>query len=267
MSRVIAIANQKGGVGKTTTAINLAASLAAAERKTLLLDLDPQANATSGLGIDAKKLRRSIYELLLADTPIQEVILPTSLPNLSLVPANADMLAADIAMLPLAGRELRVRNAIHPLRGAYDYILLDCPPSLGLITVNGIAAADSVLVPLQCEYYALEGISSLHTTIAAIRQRLNPALFLEGVLLTMHDRRTNLSQQVETEARKHFGDRVFATVVPRNVRLSEAPSHGLPILLYDIASPGAQAYLNLAKEVIKNETTSSRPRTRSAAAV
>jgi chromosome partitioning protein len=250
MGRIVAIANQKGGVGKTTTAINLCASLAAAEKKTLLIDMDPQANAGSGLGIDKRALETTVYEVLFDETVIEQAILPTALPHLFLLPSNSRLTGAEVELVALDGRELKLRRALEYIKDDYDFIFVDCPPSLGLLTVNTLAAADSVLIPVQCEYYALEGLGQLLETIKLVQARLNPALEIEGVLLTMFDRRLNLARQVVDEATAFFGDKVYNTVIPRNVKLGESPSFGKPILLYDAQSQGAQTYLKLAREVI-----------------
>jgi chromosome partitioning protein len=251
MGSIISIANQKGGVGKTTTAVNLSASLAAAEKSCLLVDCDPQGNATTGLGYDKSNLGSGLYEFILGTTPEEKVIVETEFPRLHLMGATMNLIGAEVELVTVDEREYRLRKRVRPLKERYDYIFLDCPPSLGFLTVNALAAADSVLVPLQCEYYALEGLSQLLKTVRAVKESLNPALKMAGILLTMHDSRNNLSLQVEEEVREHFRRAVFKTIIPRNVRLSEAPSHGKPILLYDIKSKGAMSYLELAKEMIR----------------
>lgn len=251
MGTIISIANQKGGVGKTTTAVNLSASLAVAERRCLLVDCDPQGNATAGLGIEKNALECGIYELILGSATENEAIRDTDLRGLSLMGATANMIGAEVEMVTAEEREYRLRRHLSPLKSRFDYIVVDCPPSLGFLTLNALTAADSVLVPLQCEYYALEGLGQIIQTVQAVRRGLNPGLRLEGILLTMFDSRNNLSVQVEEEVRKHFKEAVFKTIIPRNVRLSEAPSHGQPILLYDIRSKGAQSYLALAEELMQ----------------
>jgi len=245
---VLALANQKGGVGKTTTAVNLAASLAASERSTLLVDLDPQGNASSAFGIHDPEVH--IYDALVGECVMKDAVHPTELPHLQIVPAGPDLVGAEIELVSADARERRLEHALADLRESYEFVLIDCPPSLGLLTLNALTAADSVLIPLQCEYYALEGLARLTGTIGRVRESLNPELEIEGIVLTMLDRRNNLARQVEREVRDHFGDRVFENVIPRNVRLSEAPSHGKPVLLYDIRSRGATAYLKLADELL-----------------
>jgi chromosome partitioning protein len=252
VGRIIAIANQKGGVGKTTTAVNLAASLAAAERRVLAVDADPQGNLTSGLGRKTRESRPSLYEALIEQRPLAELMVPTDLEHLTLVPSDRNLTGAEVELVPLLAREFRLREALLPVSGQYDYVLVDCPPSLGLLTVNALAAAQGVLIPLQCEYYALEGISELVATLDRVRGALNPDLEVEGVVLTMVDERTNLTQQVITEVRAFFREQVFKTQVPRSVRLAEAPSFGKPVLLYDIRSKGAEAYLQLARELMSH---------------
>jgi chromosome partitioning protein len=250
MAQIISISNQKGGVGKTTTAINLSASLAVAEKACLLVDSDPQGNASTGLGVDRSAVGGGLTDLLLGSATADEVTLRTELQSLHLIPADRDLVGAEVELISMPDKEFRLRKALAGISQKYDYIFIDCPPSLGFLTVNALTAAEGVLVPLQCEYYALEGLSHLLDTIRAIKRSLNPILTLMGILLTMNDVRNNLSQQVAKEVREHFGGGVFQTVIPRNVRLSEAPSHGKPILLYDIQSRGAQSYLALAREII-----------------
>ncbi len=252
VTRIIAVANQKGGVGKTTTAVNLAASLAAAEQRTLLVDGDPQGNATSGIGIDGKDVKASTYDVLLGDSSPEEAIVEhVQFNRLDVLPATPDLAAAEVELTSRADRERIMRTALHGLRDRYDFILIDCPPSLGLITLNMLVAADSLLIPLQCEYYALEGLSQLLNTFHLVQRNLNESLVIDGVLLTMFDARINLSRQVATDARDYFGEKVFETVVPRNIRLAEAPSFGQPIILYDVSSAGAQAYLKVAAELMQ----------------
>lgn len=253
MPKVIAVANQKGGVGKTTTAINLSACLAEIGYKTLLLDIDPQSNTTSGLGFDPRKLTKSIYHVLIDNTPITEIVMDTAVKRLSLVPSNSDLVGAEVEMVALIAREMKLRSALQSVRSQYDYIIIDCPPSLGLITLNALTASDSVLIPIQCEYYALEGLGQLLETITLVKDNLNLNLEIEGILLTMQDKRVKLSEQVISEVRNYFKGRVYDTNIPRNVRLSEAPSFGKPIILYDHRSAGAKAYMKLAKEVAGHE--------------
>jgi len=251
MGKVISIANQKGGVGKTTSSINLAASLAALEHPTLLIDVDPQSNTTSGLGIEAKSVVHSIYEVMIGGVKAADAVLETELPLLNLIPSHINLVGAEIEMVDRQGREKILLNAIAGLREKYDFIIIDCPPSLGLLTINSLTASDSVLIPVQCEYFALEGLGQLLNTIKIVRQHLNPDLDIEGVLLTMYDNRTRLSNQVAEEVKRYFDDRVFKSVISRNVRLAEAPSFGKPAVLYDATSKGARNYLSLAQEVIK----------------
>jgi chromosome partitioning protein len=254
MSHVIAIANQKGGVGKTTTAINLGASLAVAEKRTLILDIDPQGNATSGLGLDARSSRPTIYDVLIGQNRLTDAIVEdVHFPFLDVVPSTRDLVGAEIELVSAFSRETILRKALEPVREDYEFVLVDCPPSLGLLTVNTLTAADSVLIPIQCEFYALEGLSQLLNTVRLVQRGLNPDLDIEGVLLTMYDKRLNLSKQVSDEAREYFGPKVYRSSIPRNVRLAEAPSFGQPIVLYDVLSSGAQAYLSLAHEVIDRQ--------------
>ena len=251
--RVIAIANQKGGVGKTTTAVNLGAALAEVGYRTLVVDLDPQGNASTGLGINPRDVSASVYDVLMHDTPAVDAVEPTSLKNLFVIPATIDLAGAEIELVPAFSRELKLRRALDPLRSEYDIVLIDCPPSLGLLTVNGLAAADDVIVPIQCEYYALEGLGQLLRNVALVRSSLNPTLDVRGIVLTMFDSRTKLADAVQSEVREHFGQKVYKTVVPRTVRLSEAPSFGQPIIVFDSTSKGAKAYRRLAREVSGGE--------------
>jgi len=257
VGRVLAVANQKGGVGKTTTAVNLCAGLALAGQSVLLVDLDPQSSATSGLGVHAHDVGTSVYHAIIGQHGAEEIVRKTRIENLSLLPASRDLIGAEIELVPLARREHRLAEAITPVLRNYAFTLIDCPPSLGLLTVNALCAADAVLIPLQCEYYALEGLSALLETIGFIRQSLNPRLDIEGLLLTMFDTRNSLAHQVVTEVRQHFADQVFKAVIPRNIRLSESPSYGVPALLYDARSRGAQAYAALVQEIIQNNVRSS----------
>ena len=251
LGRVIAIANQKGGVGKTTTAVNLSASLGLAGRSTLLIDIDPQASASSGVGLAKADGLPTAYEVIMGEQPATAAIRPAAVQSLSVLPSTRDLIGAEIELVPMIAREHRLMEALRSVRDAYDYLIIDCPPSLGLLTINGLTAADSLLVPLQCEYYALEGLSALLQTVELIRQRLNTALVIEGLLLTMFDTRNSLCHQVVEEVRRHFPREVFQTIIPRNVRLSESPSHGLPAVVYDPTSRGAEAYKALAQEILE----------------
>ncbi len=252
-TRILAIANQKGGVGKTTTAINLGTALAAIRQKVLIVDLDPQGNASTGLGIDRDNRAINTYHVMIGEAGVLDAVQATEIPDLDIVPSGVDLYGAEVELVDVESREYRLREALAPTVGAYDYTLIDCPPALGLLTVNAMVAAQAVLVPLQCEFYALEGISQLMKTIEKMRVAFNPSLEIQGIVLTMYDGRNNLSQMVEEDVRGFFGDKVYETVIPRNVRVSEAPSHGRPVLVYDINCAGSQAYLSLAGEVIHRE--------------
>lgn len=250
LSKTIAIANQKGGVGKTTTAVNLSSCLAYKGKKVLLIDVDPQGNSTSGLGIDKKSINKSIYDVIINDEPIENTLIDTPVENLKLCPSNIQLAGAEVELVSVISRENRMKMALEDIKSKFDFIIIDCPPSLGLLTINSLTASNTILVPIQCEYYALEGLSQLMNTVKLVQRHLNPALDVEGVVLTMFDARTNLSIQVVDEVKKHFRNKVYRTVIPRNVRLSEAPSFGLPIILYDPKSKGSECYLELAEEVI-----------------
>ncbi|SDM40873.1 ParA family protein [Sediminibacillus halophilus] len=252
MGKVIAIANQKGGVGKTTSAVNLSACLAYLNHKVLLVDIDPQGNATSGVGINKADMEQCIYNVLVEDLEAEKVCVPTTVENLDIIPATIQLAGAEIELVPTISREVRLKKAIDSVKDDYDYVIIDCPPSLGLLTINSLTAADTVLIPVQCEYYALEGLSQLLNTIRLVQKHLNKELMIEGVLLTMLDARTNLGIQVIEEVKKYFQDKVYKSIIPRNIRLGEAPSHGQPIIIYDPKSRGADVYLDLAKEVIAN---------------
>lgn len=259
MSKIIAIANQKGGVGKTTTAINLAASLAHLGQETLLIDMDPQGNSTSGLGIDKRKLDKSVYKVLIDEMLLEEVLRTTELDWLDIAPADTDLIGAEVELVNLERREQRLKEALDKFHKVYKYVIIDCPPSLGLLTLNSLVAANAIVIPIQCEYYALEGLGQLLKTIDLVRNSLNPELMLEGVLLTMYDGRMNLSQQVVDEIKKHFGNKVYETRIPRTVRLAEAPGFGKPVILYDKSCKGAEAYLDLAKEFLTQQHEKKHP--------
>ncbi|WP_249872275.1 ParA family protein [Oceanobacillus saliphilus] len=252
MGKIMSIANQKGGVGKTTSSVNLSACLSSLGNRVLLVDTDPQGNATSGVGVNKADVSNCIYNVLVEDLPAEEVVIPTSVSNLDIIPATIQLAGAEIELVPIISREIRLKKALESLKEQYDYIIIDCPPSLGLLTINALTASDSVIIPVQCEYYALEGLSQLLNTIRLVQKHLNKDLMIEGVLLTMLDARTNLGIQVIEEVKKYFQDKVYQTIIPRNVRLGEAPSHGLPIIIYDPKSKGAEVYLELAKEVMAN---------------
>lgn len=253
LGRIISITNQKGGVGKTTTAINLGASLAAEEKRTLLIDCDPQGNTTGGLGFPKDPSRRTIYNALILEEPAERIVLQTQVAGLDIISADKNLVGAAVELVSMEGREYKLKTFVQSIRDNYQYILIDCPPALDLLTINALAASDSVLVPIQCEYYAMEGVAELLDTLMRLRRTINPSLAVEGILLTMYDDRTTLSKQVSADLRSFFGTQVFATVIPRNVRLAEAPSHGKPIIFYDISSKGAESYIQLAKEVISND--------------
>ena len=253
MGKIIAVANQKGGVGKTTTAINLAAGLAVEEKRVLLIDADPQGNATSGAGVPRTMSRKTLYHAMVMNESLDNIILSTELPLLFVLPADKNLVGAEIELVNTNEREYRLKNLLKPVKRNFDYIIIDCPPSLGLLTINGLTAADSLLVPIQCEYFALEGVTELFDTLARLRRGLNPHLTIEGLLLTMYDERTNLSAAVAKDLRDFYGKQVLKTIIPRNVRLAEAPSYGKPIILYDIRSKGAESYIQLAKEILSHE--------------
>jgi chromosome partitioning protein len=251
--RILAVVNQKGGVGKTTTTVNLATALAAVNKKVLVIDFDPQGNASTGLGIEAHQRELNSYDLVLSDVTLAEVTCKTAVPNLSIVPATIDLSGAEIEMVSLMKREFRLKDALAKSAVAYDYILIDCPPSLGLLTLNALVAANAVLIPLQCEFYALEGLSHLMRTIELVRSNLNEELVIQGIVLTMYDRRNKFTEQIENDVRSYFGEQVYSAVIPRNIRMSEAPSHGKPALIYDMHCAGSKAYIQLASELLKRE--------------
>jgi len=258
VARIIAVANQKGGVGKTTTSVNLSASLAMADRSVLLVDVDPQANATSGLGIDPRRLSQTVYDCLTRGAKAKDVVQASAVPRLSIMPSNADLAGAEVELVTVPGREMVLKTVLEEIQHHYNYLILDCPPALGLLTINALVAASSVLVPVQCEYYAMEGLGRLMTNVRRVQEAFNPALDLEGILLTMYDSRNSLSRQVAEEIRGHFKAKVYRSIIPRNVTLAEAPSYGRPVMLYNAASAGSQAYLELSKEILNHGEKSAR---------
>ena len=253
MSRIIAVANQKGGVGKTTTTVNLAACLAKEGKKVLLVDIDPQGNSTSGLGVDKRRVEKTVYDCLINEEPMENVAIPTMYENLCICPSNLELSGAEVELISVMGRENRLKQSLENVKDEYDFILIDTPPSLGLITINTLTAANSILIPIQCEFYALEGVSQLVETVKRIKKALNPTLYIEGIVMTMYDARTNLAVEVVDEVKRFFPDKVYRTIIPRNVRISEAPGFGRPVVYYDESSKGAQAYIDLAKEVMESE--------------